>query len=89
MTFRLMLCFYFAGTFTGEFIRLISKIRREHGQGAVQLSGCGRFVLADDLSDIADISQIDLSSIGSLEGRCCTKPACFFGGPFRQQNLSD
>jgi len=29
-----------------------------------------RFVLADDMSDIADITHIDLSGISSLEGEC-------------------
>jgi len=32
------------------------------------LDGCGRFVLANDLSDIADITHIDLSGIESLKG---------------------
>jgi uncharacterized protein with ACT and thioredoxin-like domain len=59
-----------AGIFTGEIIRIISKLRREHGKNAIQLNGCGRFVLADDLSDIADITDIDLSYIGSLSGKC-------------------
>jgi hypothetical protein len=58
------------GTFTGGIVRLISDIRLKHGRGAVNLGGCGRFVLADDLSDIADITHIDLSGIGSLEGAC-------------------
>ena len=58
------------GTFTGGIIRLISDIRLKHGRGAVDLSGCGRFMLADDLSDIADITHIDLSGIDSLKGTC-------------------
>jgi hypothetical protein len=58
-----------AGTFTCEFIRLISGIRAEHGNEAVKLQGCGRFVLGDDLSDIADLSYIDLSGIATLEGK--------------------
>ena len=49
-------------------IRLISDIRFKHGSDAVKLSKCGRFVLADDLSDIADMTHIDLSNIDSLEG---------------------
>jgi hypothetical protein len=64
------------GTFTGGIIRLISDIRLKNGRGAVDLSGCGRFMLADDLSDIADITHIDLSGIGSLEGTCVS--ACVF-----------
>jgi hypothetical protein len=67
--FRLLL----AGTFTGEIIRIISNIGCEDGKGAVQLDNCGRFVLADDLSDIADITNIDLSSISSLEGKSTTQ----------------
>jgi hypothetical protein len=60
------------GTFTGEVIRIISNIRRKHGRDAVDLDDCGRFVLADDLSDIADIAHIDLSDISSLEGKSTT-----------------
>ena len=56
------------GTFTGSIIRLISDTRAKHGDDAVNLSGCGRFELAKDLSDITDIAHIDLSNIGSLEG---------------------
>ena len=67
--FRLLL----AGTFTGEIIRIISNIGCEDGKGAVQLDNCGRFVLADDLSDIADIAHIDLSDISSLEGKSTTQ----------------
>jgi hypothetical protein len=58
------------GTFTGGIIRLISDIRLKHGSDAVKLSEYGRFVLADDLSDIADMTHIDLSGISSLEGAC-------------------
>ena len=61
-------CANFTGTITGAFIRLISDIRKTHGHDAVNLKGCGRFVLAEDLSDIADIAHIDLGDIGSLEG---------------------
>ena len=32
------------------------------------LYNCGKFTLAEDLSDIKDIKSIDLSSISSLEG---------------------
>ena len=41
-----------------------------HGRNAVNLENCGKFVLTDDLSDIADMTHIDLSGIGSLEGTC-------------------
>ena len=60
----------FSGTFTGPVVRFISDIRKKHGHDAVSLKGCGRFDLADDLSDIADIAHIDLSSIDSLQGGC-------------------
>ena len=62
--------FVSSGTFTGGIIRLISNIRLKHGRDAVKLSNCGRFVLANDFSDMADIAHIDLSGIGSLEGAC-------------------
>ena len=57
-----------AGVFTGKIIRVISDIRAKHGPNSVDLQGCGKFTLAEDLSDIKDIKSIDLSSISSLEG---------------------
>ena len=60
--------FFYAGVFTGAIIRLISDIRAKHGKDSVNLSGCGKFTLAKDLSDIKDITSIDLSNIHSLEG---------------------
>ena len=47
---------------------MISDIRAKHGKDSVNLSGCGKFTLAEDLSDIKDITSIDLSGISSLEG---------------------
>ena len=60
--------FFYAGVFTGAIIRLISDIRAKHGKDSVDLRGCGKFTLAEDLSDIKDITSIDLSKIRSLEG---------------------
>jgi len=57
-----------AGTFTGSVVRLISDIRAKHGKDAVNLHSCGRFELAENPSDISDITHIDLSGIESLEG---------------------
>jgi len=82
--FRLLL----AGTFTGEMVRIISNIRREHGKGAVKLDDCGRFVLADDLSDIADITHIDLSNIRSLEGKSTTTIRIFLHPSFTAREFS-
>ena len=45
---------------------MISRIRANGG--TVDLRDCGKFTLADDLSDIHDITHIDLSVIASLEG---------------------
>ena len=45
---------------------MISRIRANGG--TVNLNNCGKFTLADDLSDIQDITDIDLSDIDSLEG---------------------
>ena len=45
---------------------MISDIRANGG--TVNLNGCGKFTLADDLSDIQDITHIDLRDIDSLEG---------------------
>jgi len=84
-----MLRLLMAGTFTGEFIRIISNIRREHGQDAVKLDDCGRFELADDLSDIADITHIDLSSISSLEGKSTTTNQTFLLPSFTDQPAND
>ena len=47
---------------------MISDIRAKHGTGSVNLNYCGKFTLAEDLSDIKDITSIDLSNIRSLEG---------------------
>jgi len=57
-----------SGVFTGAIIRMISDIRAKHGTDSVNLYDCGKFTLAEDLSDIKDIKSIDLSSISSLEG---------------------
>ena len=56
------------GVFTGKIIRLISDIRAKHGKDSVNLENCGKFTLAEDLSEIKDITSIDLSGISSLEG---------------------
>ena len=63
-----LLLFFYAGVFTGAIIRMISDIRAKHGKDSVSLYNCGKFTLAEDLSDIKDITSIDLSSIDSLEG---------------------
>ena len=47
---------------------MISDMRAKHGEDSVKLHGCGKFTLAEDLSDIKDITSIDLSGISSLEG---------------------
>ena len=47
---------------------MISDMRAKHGTGNVKLDNCGKFTLAEDLSDIEDITSIDLSIISSLEG---------------------
>ena len=60
--------FFYAGVFTGAIIRMISDIRAKHGKGSVELDECGKFTLAEDLSDIKDITSIDMSNIYSLEG---------------------
>ena len=65
------------GVFTGKIIRLISDIRAKHGKDSVNLEFCGKFTLAEDLSDISDMTSIDLSSIYSLEGRCCLEECSF------------
>ena len=68
---------YNTGVFTGKIIRLISDIRAKHGQDSVNLRGCGKFTLAEDLSDISDMTSIDLSRINSIEGGCCLEECSF------------
>ena len=63
---------------------MISDIRAKHGKDSVNLKDCGKFTLAEDLSDISDITSIDLSGINSLEGEPLEKfPRVFFGVPVR------
>ena len=57
-----------SGIFTGSIIRMISNIRANGGTDTANLSNCGKFTLADDLSELQDITAIDLSYIDSLEG---------------------
>ena len=72
------------GVFTGPIIRMISDIRAEHGKDSVNLNNCGKFTLAEDLSDISDMTRIDLSSINSLEGEPLGNfPGVFFCVPVR------
>ena len=68
---------YNTGVFTGKIIRLISDIRAKHGEDSVNLSNCGKFTLAEDLSDISDMTSIDLSRINFLKGRCCLEECSF------------
>ena len=61
---------------------MISDIRAKHGKDSVKLRNCGKFTLAEDLSDISDITSIDLSNIGSLEGEPLEKfRGVFFCAP--------
>ena len=57
---------------------MISDMRAKD-EYSVKLHGCGKFTLAEDLSDISDMTRIDLSSIKSLEGEPLEK---FSGGFF-------
>ena len=65
------------GVFTGKIIRLISDIRAKHGKDSFNLKSCGKFTLAEDLSDISDMTSIDLSRINSIEGGCCLEECSF------------
>ena len=55
-----------AGVFTGKIIRIINDIRTKYGKDSVNLTNCGKFTLADDLSDISDMTSIDVSGFTSL-----------------------
>ena len=50
-----------------------TQIKWLSGIKSKDMSGCGRFTLAEDLSSIADITRVDLSEMDSLEGevRAC------------------
>ena len=72
-----MINYYNAGVFTGKIIRMITDIRAKHGQDSVNLESCGKFTLAEDLSDISDMTSINLRRINSLEGRCCLEECSF------------
>ena len=65
------------GVFSGKIIRLISDIRAKHGKDSVNLGNCGKFTLAEDLSDISDMTSINLSDISTLEGRYCFRECSF------------
>ena len=56
---------------------MISDMRAKD-EDSVNLSFCGKFTLAEDLSDISDMTRIDLSGIKSLEG----EPLENFSGVF-------
>ena len=58
---------------------MISDMRAKYGKDSVNLEYCGKFTLAEDLSDISDITRIDLGEINSLEGEPLEKfPGVFF-----------
>ena len=63
---------------------MISDMRAKHGKYSVDLRFCGKFTLAEDLSDISDMTRIDLSDINSLGGEPLEKfPGVFFCVPVR------
>ena len=45
---------------------MINDIRTKYGKDSVNLKNCGKFTLADDLSDISDMTSIDVSGFTSL-----------------------
>ena len=50
------------GEITGPIVRWLSGIKEKN------LNGCGKLTLASDLSDIADMTHVDLSNMNSLTG---------------------
>jgi hypothetical protein len=56
------------GTIDGALLCLISGLRAKYGGEAVNLSGCGKILLSDNLSNVADLAEIDVGGIDSLEG---------------------
>ena len=50
------------GEITGPIVRWLSGIKQKN------LHGCGKLTLASDLSDIADMTHVDLSNMNSLTG---------------------
>ena len=79
-------CKSIEGIFTGALIRMISDMRTTHGKGCVNLTGCGKFVLAGDLSDVGDLACMDLSDIPSLHvgSERAADFLCEFGGKLAQ-----
>ena len=77
MDIWIMINCYNTGVFTCKIIRMINDIRAKHGQYSVNLKDCGKLTLAEDLSDISDMTSIDLSDIDSLEGGCCLEECSF------------
>merc|ERR1711937_269796 len=55
-------CEQLTGEITGPTIRWLSGIKEKN------LKGCGKLTLASDLSDIADMTHVDLSNMNSLTG---------------------
>ena len=50
------------GEITGPTVRWLSGIKEKN------LNNCGKLTLASDLSDIADMTHVDLSNMSSLAG---------------------
>ena len=50
------------GEITGPIVRWLSGIKEKN------LNNCGKLTLASDLSDIADMTHVDLSNMNSLTG---------------------
>ena len=55
-------CYDLTGEITGPIVRWLSGIKEKN------LNGCGKLTLASDLSDIADMTHVDLSNMNSLTG---------------------
>ena len=67
------------GEISAQQIKWLSGIKDKN------LSGCGRFTLAEDLSSIADITCVDLSNMDSLEGEVRSVGATFLSRDWWKQ----
>ena len=62
---NLRLCRGLTGEITPQLVAWLSGIKKKN------LTDCGKFTLASDMSAIRDITSIDLSNMNTLEGKKC------------------
>ena len=66
-----------SGTVTPQLVRIITNLKEK------DFSGMGPLQLAQDLSELADMERIDLSSMTSLQGTTSSVSFCYMIPPRR------